>query len=68
MKILLIAPHPFFMERGTPIAVKLVLKVLTEAGHSIDLLTYHEGESIQLTNLRIYRIPNPPFFSCVSIR
>ena len=40
MKILLIAPHPFFQERGTPIAVKLLIETLSEFGHSIDLLTF----------------------------
>ena len=28
MNILLLAPHPFYQERGTPIAVDLLLKVL----------------------------------------
>lgn len=57
MKILLIAPQPFFQERGTPIAVKLLAETLTEVGHTIDLLTYPEGEDISLPNLRIIRIP-----------
>ena len=42
-KILLIAPHPFYQERGTPIAVDLLIRALTERGYLIDLLTFNEG-------------------------
>ena len=38
MKILLLAPHPFYQERGTPIAVNLLLKALSERGDKIDVL------------------------------
>ena len=40
MKILLLAPHPYYQERGTPIAVDLLVRVLSERGDQIDLLTY----------------------------
>ncbi len=43
MRILFLAPQPFYQERGTPIAVDLVLQVLSAAGHQIDLITYAEG-------------------------
>ncbi len=36
MKILLLAPHPFYQERGTPIAVRLLAETLAEDGHTID--------------------------------
>ena len=58
MNILLIAPHPFFAERGTPIAVKLMIETLCEFGHKVDLLTYHEGSNISVSGLTINRIPN----------
>ena len=60
MKILFLAPHPFYQDRGTPIAVSLLLKVLSERGDSIDLLTYHEGENIEYKNVRTHRIPCLP--------
>jgi len=51
-----IAPHPFYQERGTPIDVLLVLRVLAERDDTkVDLLTYHEGRDIDLPNLRIFR-------------
>ena len=67
MKILLIAPHPFFQERGTPIAVKLLIETLSEFGHTIDLLTFNEGEDISVNGLKIYRIPNFSFIQNVPI-
>ena len=60
MKILLLAPHPFFQQRGTPIAEKMLLDVLSARGHEIDVLTYHEGEDVTLPNCRIHRIPKLP--------
>ena len=67
MKILLIAPHPFFQERGTPIAVKLLIETLSEFDHTIDLLTFNEGEDISVKGLTIYRIPNFSFIQNVPI-
>lgn len=55
MKILLIAPHPFYQERGTPIAVDLLLKVLSEEGHEIDVCTFPEGETRAYPGVAIHR-------------
>ena len=60
MKILVLAPHPFFQPRGTPIAVKALLEFLSAEGHEIDVLTYHEGEDVAIPNCRIVRIPRIP--------
>lgn len=56
MKVLLIAPHPFYQERGTPIAVDLLLSSLSLAGHEVDLLTFPEGTDRSYKNVRIFRI------------
>lgn len=60
MKILLLAPQPFFQARGTPIAVRLVLEFLSSRGHRVDVLTYHEGSDVDIPNCRIVRIPRLP--------
>jgi glycosyltransferase involved in cell wall biosynthesis len=60
VRILLLAPQPFFQARGTPIAVKTVLEFLSSRGHLVDALTYHEGSDIDIPNCRIYRIPRVP--------
>jgi glycosyltransferase involved in cell wall biosynthesis len=60
VRILLLAPQPFFQARGTPIAVRVVLEFLASHGHQVDLLTYHEGSDVQIHNCRIVRIPRIP--------
>ena len=61
MKILLLAPEPFYQDRGTPIAVNLLLRVLSERGEHVDVLTYHEGRDIKLPCVKLHRIANLPF-------
>ena len=60
MNILLLAPQPFYQHRGTPIAVKLLTEVLAKNGHRIDILTYNEGQGIDIPNVSIHRIPKIP--------
>jgi len=67
LKILVVAPHPFYQERGTPIAVKLLVETLSGFGHEIDVLTFHEGENIDVKNVRLYRIAQPPFANNIPI-
>src|SRR6185437_10218678 len=57
MRILVLAPHPFLQARGTPLAVRQVLEFLSARGHTVDLLTYHEGDDVAIRNCRVHRIP-----------
>ena len=59
MKILVLAPQPFFQERGTPIAVRAMATFLGQAGAEVDLLTYHEGTDVPIPRVRIHRIAAP---------
>jgi len=61
MNVLLLAPHPFYQNRGTPIAVNLVLRVLSERGDQVDMVTYPEGRDIYYPNVTIHRTPRLPF-------
>lgn len=56
MRILFLAPQPFYQERGTPIAVRLLLRALSERGDEVDLLTYPEGDDIALPGLTLHRV------------
>jgi glycosyltransferase involved in cell wall biosynthesis len=67
MRILLLAPHPFFTQRGTPMAVRLVCEGLSRLGHTVDMLTYHEGENIDCPRVTIHRIEQPRFVRRVPI-
>jgi len=69
MNVLLLAPHPFYQDRGTPIAVDLLLRSLSARGDRVDVLTYHEGMDRAYSGpgeVRIHRIPPPP--GCRNIR
>jgi glycosyltransferase involved in cell wall biosynthesis len=67
MNVLVLAPQPFYRERGTPIAVRLLAEELCAAGHRVDLLVYHEGEDISVPGVRILRAPAPPLVRDVPI-
>ncbi|MFC2165133.1 glycosyltransferase family 4 protein [Acidobacteriota bacterium] len=67
MKILMLAPEPFFQPRGTPISVYLRIKALSDLGHEVDLVTYHLGEDKNIPNLNIMRIPNVFFIKKIKI-
>ena len=67
MRVLLLAPQPFYRERGTPIAVRLLAETLCSLGHSVDLLVYHEGEEISRPGLRLLRAAAPPLVRDVPI-
>jgi len=51
VKILLLAPQPFFEVRGTPLAVRAMLETLTGRGHRVRLLTYPQGEPVSMPGL-----------------
>lgn len=57
MKVLMLAPHPFYQPRGTPIAADLVLRVLSERGEQVDLITFPEGSDVEYNNVTIHRTP-----------
>lgn len=60
MKILLLAPQPFYAERGTPIAVDLLLRALSRQGHRVDALVYPEGSDRAYPGVRLIRAPRWP--------
>jgi glycosyltransferase involved in cell wall biosynthesis len=59
MRILMVAPQPFFRPRGTPFSVLHRIRALIELGHTVDLVTYPFGESPDLPGLRIFRSRRP---------
>ena len=67
MKILMIAPEPFFEPRGTPFSEYHRIRALTELGHSVDLVTYPFGRDVSLPGLRLFRSLRPPFVREIGI-
>jgi glycosyltransferase involved in cell wall biosynthesis len=66
-RVLLIAPQPFFMNRGTPINVRAMVESLSERGYLIDLLVYPFGEEVEIDKVTIIRSPRFPMISFVPI-
>ncbi len=57
-RVLVLAPQPFYDNRGTPIAVRFVVEALSELGYEIDLITLPFGSDIDIPGLTIVRLPN----------
>jgi len=57
MRILAVAPQPFFTSRGTPLSVYYRSLVMAEQGATVDLLTYGVGKDIDVPGVRVVRIP-----------
>ncbi|MGH9411897.1 MAG: glycosyltransferase family 4 protein [Vicinamibacterales bacterium] len=67
MRILMIAPEPFFEARGTPFSEYHRIRALVDLGHTVDLVTYPFGRDVSLPGLRVFRCVRPPFISEVGI-
>lgn len=67
MKILMIAPEPFFEPRGTPFSIYQRLKALSSLSHQVDLVTYHVGEDVYIPGVTICRIPRVPFIKQIKV-
>ncbi len=67
VRILMIAPEPFFEPRGTPFSEFHRIRALTTLGHQVDLVTYPFGQDVSLPGLRVFRCGRPPFLRGVKI-
>lgn len=67
MKVLMIAPQPFFQPRGTPFSVLHRLRALSKLGHQIDLVTYPIGQDVAIENVNIIRAAPVPFIKNIAI-
>jgi glycosyltransferase involved in cell wall biosynthesis len=67
MRILMIAPEPFFEPRGTPFSEFHRIKALTTLGHQVDLVTYPFGSAVTMPGLRVFRALRPPLVRRVKI-
>jgi len=67
VRILMIAPEPFFEPRGTPFSEFHRIRALTALGHQVDLVTYPFGRDVAMPGLRVFRCLRPPFVDRVKI-
>jgi glycosyltransferase involved in cell wall biosynthesis len=64
MKILMIAPTPFFSDRGCHVRIYEEAKYLISLGNSVTICTYHLGKDI--SGLDVRRIINIPWYKKTS--
>jgi len=67
VRALVVAPQPFFSPRGTPFSVYYRTLITTQLGVDVDLLTYGEGQDVEIPGLRIHRIPRFGFLGPVAV-
>jgi glycosyltransferase involved in cell wall biosynthesis len=67
VRILMIAPEPFFEPRGTPFSEYHRIRALTDLGHQVDLVTYPFGRDVSMRGLRVFRSLKPPLMRRVAI-
>jgi glycosyltransferase involved in cell wall biosynthesis len=60
LRVLFLAPQPFFEVRGTPLAVLAMVRALAALGHEVDLLTYPQGAEVEVAPARHLRSPRLP--------
>jgi len=61
MKILVVAPTPYFSDRGCHVRILEEAKALRFLGHEIHICTYHLGRDME--GIPTYRIPRIPWYS-----
>ncbi len=66
-RALLLEPQPFYTDRGTPIAVRQVLRALSELGWAVDVLTFPMGEPVYIPRVQVERVGNPLGFRHVKV-
>ncbi|MCX9084238.1 MAG: glycosyltransferase family 4 protein [Candidatus Methanoperedens sp.] len=61
MKILMIAPTPYFSDRGCHVRILEETRALQSLGNEVITTTYHNGNDVQ--GIAIRRIPNIPWYN-----
>src|SRR5580704_582503 len=67
VRVLMIAPEPFFEPRGTPFSEFHRIRALTGLGHQVDLVTYPFGRDVSMPGLRGCRSLRPAVMRRVGI-
>ena len=55
MHVLVLAPHPYYIDRGTPIDLDILLRALSQEGHEVRVLCYREGEERAYDGITLHR-------------
>ena len=66
-RVLVLAPQPFYEDRGTPMAIRELVGALTRLGYAVDLATFPVGRDVEIPGVRLIRTANPYRFRHVRI-
>lgn len=66
-RVLMVAPQPFYQDRGTPIALRHVIEALVQLGYEIDLISFPLGRRFELAHVRHEPVGNPLRFKSIPI-
>ncbi len=61
LRILMIAPTPYFADRGCHVRIYEEARALTKQGHEVCIVTYHLGRD--MPGVRVVRIPAIPWYT-----
>jgi glycosyltransferase involved in cell wall biosynthesis len=58
-RVLVVVPQPFYSDRGSPIALRQVVRGYLELDQEVDVVTFPLGENFEARGLRFFRAANP---------
>lgn len=61
LRVLMIAPTPYFSDRGCHVRIYEEARALTKLGHEVCIVTYHLGRD--MPGVRVVRTPHVPWYS-----
>lgn len=61
LRVLMIAPTPYFADRGCHVRIYEEARALTKLGHEVCIVTYHLGRD--MPGVRVVRIPQIPWYN-----
>lgn len=61
LRVLMIAPTPYFADRGCHVRIYEEARALVKLGHEVCIVTYHLGRD--MPGVRVVRIPHVPWYS-----
>ena len=66
LRVLMVAACPFPWPRGTPTRIRRLAEALVQEGNTVDVITYHLGESIDDLPFQVHRIAKIFYYNRVS--
>lgn len=66
-KVLVLAPQPFYEDRGTPMAIRELVTAFGRLGYHVDMVSFPVGRDVAIPDVRHIRTANPLRFRHIPI-